>query len=382
MLRSSVFVYGLLLACMTGIFQITPMEAQAQKKKKQRAATTSAAGVATRPEKNKNLPNIVILATGGTIAGAGASSVAAGYTAGKLPIEDLLSAVPEANKVANLEGEQVASVGSQAMTDSVWLKLTKRVNELLQSAEVDGVVITHGTDTQGETAFFLDLTVKSDKPVVLVGAMRSATAISADGPKNLYDAIVVAANKSSAGRGVLVAMNEEIFSGREVNKMNTTSTATFQAPNTGPLGYVFDGKVAWYHATLRKHTTQTIFDVSQVNELPKVDILYGYSNPDPTLVDCLVNNGTKGIVIAGVGNGNLYPTVETKVKQATAKGIVVVRAARVASGRVTLNGETNDKALGTIVSDDLNPEKARVLLQLSLLKTSDPATIQGYFFEY
>ncbi|SHL63440.1 asparaginase [Chitinophaga jiangningensis] len=382
MLRSSIFVYGLLLACMTGIFQVTPMEAQAQKKKKKRAETTQTATTPSRPPKNKNLPNIVILATGGTIAGAGTSSVAAGYTAGKLPIEDLLNAVPEAYKVANLEGEQVASVGSQAMTDSVWLKLAKRVNQVLQRSDVDGVVITHGTDTQGETAFFLELTVKSNKPVVMVGAMRSATAISADGPKNLYDAIVVASDKSSTGRGILVSMNEEIFSGREVNKTNTTSTATFKAPNTGPLGYVFDGKVAWYHATLRKHTTQTIFDVSNVNELPKVDILYGYSNPDPTLMDCLMNNGTKGIVIAGVGNGNLYPTVETKVKQATAKGIVVVRAARVPSGRVTLNGETDDKALGTIVSDDLNPEKARVLLQLSLLKTSSPSTIQGYFFEY
>ncbi|RAJ81818.1 L-asparaginase [Chitinophaga dinghuensis] len=380
MLRSSIFVYGLLLAC-TAV-QLHPMDAQAQKKKNQRAEITQEAATATRSARDKNLPNIVILATGGTIAGAGTSSVSAGYTAGKLPIEDLLNAVPEAKKVANLDGEQVASVGSQAMTDSVWLKLAKRVNQLLERSDVDGIVITHGTDTQGETAFFLDLTVKSNKPVVLVGAMRSATAISADGPKNLYDAIVVASNKSSIGRGVLVAMNEEIFSGRDVTKMNTTSTATFQAPNTGPLGYIYDGKVSWYHSVLRKHTTQSVFDVMHVDELPKVDILYGYSNPDPTLMDCLMNNGTKGIIIAGVGNGNLYPTVEKKVKEATAKGIVVVRASRAVSGRVTLNGETDDKALGTIVSDDLNPEKARVLLQLALLKTSNPAQIQEYFFEY
>ncbi|MFB6454870.1 type II asparaginase [Chitinophaga sp. Hz27] len=380
MLRSSFFVYGFMLACSAGM--LTSSEAQAQKKKNQRAETTKAEAIDRSWEKNKNLPNIVILATGGTIAGAGTSSVSAGYTAGKLPIEDLLNAVPEARKVANLEGEQVASVGSQAMTDSVWLKLAKRVNQILQRADVDGIVITHGTDTQGETAFFLDLTVKSNKPVVVVGAMRSATAISADGPKNLYDAVVIAASKSSEGRGVMVAMNEEIFSGRDVTKTNTTSTATFQAPNTGPLGYIYDGKVAWYHNTIRKHTTQTVFDVSNVNELPKVDILYGYSNPDPNLVDCLMSDGTKGIVIAGVGNGNLYPTVEAKVKQATARGIVVVRASRAVSGRVTLDGETDDKALGTIVSDDLNPEKSRVLLQLALLKTSSPAQIQQYFFEY
>ncbi|MBV8253487.1 MAG: type II asparaginase [Chitinophaga sp.] len=380
MLRSSIFVYGLLLVC-TAV-QLQPLALQAQKKRKQRAETTQTTATATTPARNKNLPNIVILATGGTIAGAGTSSVSAGYTAGKLPIEDLLNAVPEARKVANLEGEQVASVGSQAMTDSVWLKLAKRVNQLLERGDVDGIVITHGTDTQGETAFFLDLTVKSNKPVVMVGAMRSATAISADGPKNLYDAVVIASNKSAVGRGVLVAMNEEIYSGREVTKMSTTSTATFKAPNTGPLGYIYDGKVSWYHSALRKHTTQSVFDVMHVNELPKVDILYGYSNPDPTLMDCLINNGTKGIIIAGVGNGNIYPTVEKKVKEATAKGIVVVRASRAVSGRVTLNGETDDKALGTIVSDDLNPEKARVLLQLALLKTSNSAQIQDYFFEY
>jgi L-asparaginase len=376
MLRSSVFVYGLLLACATSVLQVSPLEVQAQKKRKQRAATTASAA------SKQHLPNIVILATGGTIAGAGASSVRAGYTAGKLPIKDLLNALPEASKVANIDGEQVASVGSQAMTDSVWLKLAKRVNELAQRPDVDGIVITHGTDTQSETAYFLHLTVKTNKPVVLVGAMRSATAISADGPKNLYDAIVIAASKSAEGRGVLVTMNEEIYSAREVTKTSTTSTATFKAPNTGPLGYIYDGKVAWYHSSLRKHTTESVFDVSNVSELPKVDILYGYSNADPALVDCLVNNGTRGIVIAGVGNGNIYPTVETKVREAVTRGVIVVRASRAESGRVTLNGETNDRNLGTIVSDDLSPEKARVLLQLALLKTADRVQIQGYFFEY
>lgn len=328
------------------------------------------------------LPNIVILATGGTIAGAGESSVGTAYTAGKLPIDDLLNAVPEARKIANLRGEQVASVGSQAMHDSVWLKLANRINELGKRDDVDGIVITHGTDTEGETGFFLQLTVKTTKPVVLVGAMRSATALSADGPLNLYNGIVVAASKASADRGVLVAMNDFIFSARDVTKTNTTNVATFQAPNTGPLGVVMDGKVEFYHRIIRKHTNQTEFDVTNVKTLPKVDILYGYANTNPVLVDALVKDHVQGIVIAGVGNGNLYPTVEAKVKEITRKGMMVVRSSRTGSGRVLMNAETDDAALGTIAADDLNPQKARILLQLALLKTKDPKKIQEMFFEY
>ncbi|MCW3464087.1 type II asparaginase [Chitinophaga nivalis] len=369
-----VFVYSLLLCCIsTAVLQLCSLETVAQhKRKKGNIAQT----------RDNNLPNIVVLATGGTIAGAGTSSVSAGYTSGKVPVNQLLNAVPEAKKLANLSGEQIASVGSQAMADSIWLKLAKRVNQLCAREEVDGIVITHGTDTESETAYFLQLTVKSIKPVVVVGAMRSATAISADGPKNLYDAIAVAATRSSANRGVLIAMNEQIFSAREATKTNTTSTATFQSPNAGPLGVVYDGKVSWYHSILRKHTIDTEFDISQVTALPKVDILYGYANMDASLVDCLLSAGTKGIVIAGVGNGNLYPTVAVKVREATSKGIPVVRASRTASGRVTLQGETDDRQLGTVVSDDLDPSKARVLLQLALLKTNNTAIIQDMFFRY
>lgn len=337
-----------------------------------------------RPARGQNahLPNVVILATGGTIAGAGESSVGTAYTAGKLPIDDLLNAVPEARKIANLRGEQIASVGSQAMHDSVWLKLAHRINELAKRNDVDGIVITHGTDTEGETGFFLQLTVKTTKPVVLVGAMRSATALSADGPLNLYNGIVVAASKASADRGVLVAMNDYIYSARDVTKTNTTNVSTFQAPNTGPLGVVMDGKVEYYHRIIRKHTHQTEFDVSKVNSLPKVDILYGYANTNPVLVDALVKDGAQGIVIAGVGNGNLYPTVEARVKQITRQGVAVVRSNRTGSGRVLLNAETDDAALGTIAADDLNPQKARILLQLALLKTKDTKQIQEMFFEY
>lgn len=328
-------------------------------------------------------PNVTILATGGTIAGVGqAGSTDTRYTAGKLPIDQLLNAVPDIHKIANVKGEQIAQIGSQAMNDEVWLKLASRINELLSRKDVDAIVITHGTDTQEETAYFLTLTVKSTKPVVIVGAMRSSTAISADGPKNLYDAVAIAADPKSAGRGVLQAMNEKIFSARDVTKTNTTGVEAFQSANFGPLGFVFNGKPSYYYASTRRHTVNSELSADKVSQLPKVDIVYGYANMTSAAIDAFVANGAKGIVMAGVGNGNLYPEAEEALKRAAAKGVVVVRSSRVFSGRTTTDSEVDDKALGFVAADDLNPQKARVLLQLSLLKSSDREKIQQYFFEY
>lgn len=328
-------------------------------------------------------PNITILATGGTIAGVGqAGSTDTRYTAGKLPIDQLLNAVPDIHKIANIKGEQIAQIGSQAMNDQVWLKLAARINELLSRKDVDGIVVTHGTDTQEETAYFLNLTVKSSKPVVIVGAMRSSTAISADGPKNLYDAVAIAADPKSAGRGVLQAMNDRIYSARDVTKINTTGVEAFQSANFGPLGLIFNGKPAYYHAITRKHTITSDLSTDKLDKLPKVDIVYGYANMTATAIDAFVNSGSKGIITAGVGNGNLYPEAEEALKRAVAKGVVVVRSSRVFSGRTTTDSEVDDKALGFVASDDLNPQKARVLLQLVLLKTTNRDKIQQYFFEY
>ncbi|HZX74273.1 MAG TPA: asparaginase, partial [Cyclobacteriaceae bacterium] len=173
------------------------------------------------------LPRVIILATGGTIAGAGASADRAGYTAGKIPIDDLIGTIPSVKKIATITGEQIASVGSQDMTVEIWKKLAIRANEIFAKNEADAIVVTHGTDTQEETAYFLDLVIPSDKPVVLTGSMRPATAISADGPKNLYDAITVAINPATKGRGVLVSFNEGIYDAREVMKMSTTKTNAF-----------------------------------------------------------------------------------------------------------------------------------------------------------
>lgn len=210
-------------------------------------------------------PNIHILATGGTIAGTGSSATGTSYTAGQVAIGALLDAVPEIKDIANVTGEQIVRIGSQDMNDEVWLTLAKKINELLKRPDIDGIVITHGTDTMEETAYFLNLTVKSDKPVVLVGAMRPSTALSADGPLNLYNAVVTAAAKESKDKGVLVAMNGLILGAESVVKMNTVDVQTFQAPNSGALGYVLNGKVCYNQITLKKHTTQSVFDVTKLN---------------------------------------------------------------------------------------------------------------------
>ena len=226
-------------------------------------------------------PNVHILATGGTIAGAGQSATQSNYEAGKVAIETLIAAVPEMKNVADVQGEQVVKIGSQDMNDEVWLKLAKRVNELLAKDDVDGIVITHGTDTMEETAYFLNLTVKSDKPVVLVGAMRPSTAMSADGPMNLYNAVVTASDPASKGRGVMVAMNDTVLDARDVTKTNTTGVQTFASPNFGPLGYIHNGKIDYQRSPARLHTSKTPFDVSKLDKLPQVGIVYSYA-PPPT----------------------------------------------------------------------------------------------------
>ncbi|MBX7110161.1 MAG: type II asparaginase [Chitinophagales bacterium] len=326
------------------------------------------------------LPRVIILATGGTIAGAGASADRAGYTAGKIPIDDLIGTIPSVKKIANISGEQIASVGSQDMTIDIWKKLAVRINEIFKNNEADAIVVTHGTDTQEETAFFLDLVVSGDKPVVLTGSMRPATAISADGPKNLYDAITVAIDPKSKGRGVLVSFNESIFDAREVMKLSTTKTNAFGSPNTGAIGQAYDGKVEYYSSSDRE--VKTPFTVTADTKLPRVDIVYMYADAPSDQIDMLIAKKVDGIVIAGVGNGNFNKAYMDAVKRAVAAGIIVCRASRTPSGRVVLHDEINDDELGTIVSDDLTPQKARILLMLGLTKTKDKKQLQSYFFKY
>src|SRR5678810_1159810 len=295
---------------------------------------------------NAQLPRVIILATGGTIAGAGTSSDRAGYTAGKIPIEDLIGTIPTVKKVADITGEQVASVGSQDMTVDIWKKLAIRINAINKNNEAEGIVITHGTDTQEETAYFLDLVLTGDKPVVLTGSMRPATAISADGPKNLYDAITIAANPKSKGRGVLVSFNEGIYDARDVMKLSTTKTNAFGSPNTGPVGQAYDGRVEFYLRSEREVKPTNPIMITADTKFPRVDIVYMYADAPADEIDMLIDKKVDGIVIAGVGNGNFNKAYMDAVKRAVAAGIVVCRASRTPSGRVLLHDEINDDELG------------------------------------
>ncbi len=330
----------------------------------------------------QRLPNIHILATGGTIAGAGSSATGSSYTAGQVAINELISAVPELNDIAHITGEQIVKIGSQDMSDEVWLKLAHYLNALLKRPDVDGVVITHGTDTMEETAYFLNLTVKSDKPVVLVGAMRASTSLSADGPLNLYNAVVTAGARESAGRGVMIAMNGLVLGAHAAMKMNTIDVQAFQAPNSGAMGYVFNGKVHYNQTTDKLHTTQSVFDVNGIEKLPKVGIIYSYSNVQPEALDALVAAGYEGIIHAGVGNGNIHRNIFGKLVEAGKKGILIVRSSRVPTGPTTQDAEIDDDQYGFVASEELNPQKSRILLMLALTKTKDYKTIQNYFQTY
>jgi L-asparaginase type II len=328
-------------------------------------------------------PNVMILATGGTIAGTGATSTTTvGYTAAKVGVQQLIAAVPELAKIANVKGEQVFQIASESMTNDHWLTLGKRVNTLLAQPDVDGIVITHGTDTLEETAYFLDLVVKSRKPVVLVGAMRPSTALSADGPLNLYNAVMVAGSADAAGKGVLVSLNDQIHSARDVSKTNTSTPDSFKTPELGLLGYIQGGKAFFYRASTRKNTIDTEFDIANINALPQVDIVYGYANMNTVALDAFVAAGAKGIIHAGTGDGSLAAQVKPALIAARKKGTIIVRASRVGQGILARNGEANDDALDFVAADTLNPQKARILLMLALTRTTDTKEIQRMFYTY
>ena len=327
-------------------------------------------------------PTIYILATGGTIAGSGSGALDTSYTSGTVTVDKLIAAVPEINKIATIKGEQISNIGSQEMNNEVWFKLANRVNELLTSGKADGVVITHGTDTMEETAYFLNLVVKSDKPLVMVGAMRNSGSLSADGPLNIFNAVNVAMCKKAVGKGVMVVMNDEIHAAREVTKTNTTAVDTFKSPNSGKIGTVFYGNVKFYMNPTRKHTVNSAFDITKIKELPRVDIIYSHSNDNPDFVNVAVKNGAKGIVNAGMGNGNPFPSALEALGEAVKGGVVVVRDSRVGSGETTLNGEVDDGKYGFLASDNLNAQKARVLLMLALTQTTDKAKIQEFFLTH
>lgn len=326
--------------------------------------------------------NVVILATGGTIAGAGKTGTQAAYTSGAVTIDAMLAGVPGITDLAAIKGEQVSNVGSQDMSFDILLKVAKRINELARSDSVDGFVITHGTDTMEESAYFLNLTVKTDKPVVMVGSMRPSTAVSADGPLNLYNAVGVAADPKAKGRGVLVVMNDWIHAAHSLTKTSTTAIQTFMSPLRGLVGVATYGKNDYFTSPVWKHTTQSEFDIASVTRIPRVDVIFVSLDMSPDLIGAAVEKGARGIVLAGVGNGNMNKDSVTAAAAAVKKGVVVVRSSRVATGAVGRNVELKDDELGFIASDELNPQKARILLSLALLSDRTPQQIQNLFYTY
>lgn len=287
--------------------------------------------------------------------------------------------MPALAEVADITGEQVAQVASQDMSGAVRLALAQRINALLASDDCDGVIVTHGTNTLEETAWFLNLTVRSAKPVVMVGAMRPADALSADGPMNLFRAAVVAASEHATGRGVMVVMNDRIIGARDLHKADTMTVDAFTSPLFGLMGLVSDRRAHFYRGGLRRHTADSAFDVSGLQSLPRVHVAYGHEDDDRTAIDAFVAAGAEGIVHAGAGTASVSQRVKPAILDTVARGVVVVRAPRGAHGLVVRGMEFDDAAHGTVAGDTLSPPKARVLLQLALTHTRDPGAVQALF---
>lgn len=342
-------------------------------------ATLLASGVALAQSK----PNVVILATGGTIAGAGAEATnSATYQAAKVPVDKLIAGIPELSKVANVRGEQVFQIASESFKNEDLITLGKRVSALLKQKDVDGVVITHGTDTTEETAYFLNLVVHSDKPIVVTASMRPGTAMSADGMLNLYNAVVVAGAKESKGKGALVVMNDEINSGRDVSKAVNIKVEAFKSP-WGPLGMVVEGKTYWFRSLDKRHTMTSEFDIDKIDALPLVEIAYAGGNVTGAAYRAFAAEGAKAVIHAGPGNGSVAKTLVPVLQEIRAKGVQVIRSSHVnAGGFVIRNAEQPDDQYDWLVAHDLNPQKARILASVALTKTNDTKELQRIFWQY
>jgi glutamin-(asparagin-)ase len=334
-------------------------------------------------ETQTKLANVVVLATGGTIAGAGASAAnSATYQAAKVGVEQLIAGIPELSKLANVRGEQVMQIASESITNENLLQLGRRVAELADSKDVDGIVITHGTDTLEETAYFLNLVEKTDKPIIVVGSMRPGTAMSADGMLNLYNAVAVASSKEAHGKGVLVTMNDEIQSGRDVSKMINIKTEAFKSA-WGPLGMVVEGKSYWFRLPAKRHTLDSEFDIKNIKSLPDVEIAYSYGNVSDTAYKALAQSGAKAIIHAGTGNGSVSSRVVPTLQALRKDGVQIIRSSHVnAGGFVLRNAEQPDDKYDWVVAHDLNPQKARILAMVALTKTNDSKELQRMFWEY
>ena len=318
-----------------------------------------------------DLPLVKVVATGGTIANT---------PSGRLHAREVAEAIPELKQVARLDVEEVVRVGSHSMTIENWLKLAKRINAIYASErEVKGVVVTHGTNTLEETGYFLNLTVKSEKPVVLTAAQRRFTTLSSDSPKNFLQAVRVAADEQAAGKGVLIVTNDTINAAREVTKTISSRVETYSSRDIGVLGYVDDDQVTFYRAPLKKHTAASPFDIANLERLPRVDVIYTYVDADGLLIQAAVERAkAEGLVIAGFASGSPTPAMEETLNELAAKGVPVVLSQRAGMGRVKIS-RTRTQAIS---ADNLTPQKARILLMLGLTRTRDPKELQQMFQEF
>ena len=332
-----------------------------------------------------NKPIVRIIGTGGSIAGVGPDRmdfILYPEIGDHITIQQSLDRVPEIKDIAEVKSEDLVSVGSTAIGASEWLGLARRINAIFrEEPEVSGVAITHGTATLEETSYFLHLTVKSKKPVVITGAMRPPTALSTDADLNLMDAVRTAADPNANGLGVLTVLNNEIQSGRDVTKASTFRVETFRPNELGFLGYAdSDGKVEFYRAPTRKHTINTPFLVDDMTDLPRVDIVYSYAGDDGLLVDAVRNNKSDGLILAGFGGGTFPPAVIDAALKLMEDGVPVVLSTRSTAGRVVMTPKK--EAQSFLVSDNLMPPKARILLMLGLTKTKDGKELQQFFYDF
>jgi L-asparaginase len=332
-----------------------------------------------------SLPRVALILTGGTIDSVGKDRLDNAWypdTGKRLADGELLRGVPELNGIAEVQEIPFRRLPSHALVDKDWLDLLRRIHSIFENDQADGIVITHGTNTIEETAYFLNLTLKTDKPVVLAGAMRPSSAVSADGYLNLFNAVKVAGDPDSRGRGCLVVMNDTIFNARDVTKNATYRINAFLSRDLGPLGFAdSDGEIVYYHQPLRKHTVATEFDPRGLESLPRVDIVLSYVGADRTMIEAVANAGAKGIVSAATGAGRPTPAEEAALaKILKEKGMLICICSRVAAGRIGRSPDLIKR--GFVTGDNLQPWKARVLLSLALTKTKDPDVIQRMFDTY
>ncbi len=323
--------------------------------------------------------HIHLIATGGTIAGTGQAGKTSGYEAGSLPVSSLLRTLPPLPADLRLTAEQICSLDSNEVDGGLWLRLARHINQLAQT-DIDGFVLTHGTDTMDETAYFLNLAVKTQKPVVITGAMRPSTAASADGPFNLWQAIHLAAKPEAAGKGVLVCFCDSIYSGRDVQKVNTYKTDAFNEQDISCLGYMRDDQCYFLNSSLAVHTTASCFDVSSLTELPRVDILYFYAGAPEDALDFYASRA-QGLVIAGTGSGNYSSRWVKKIRELSARRLPVVRASRIGHGIVSRDPHFEDSD-NCIPAFTLPPQKARILLSLALTVTDSFEEMEEIFRKY